>query len=387
MNLFSRTDDSLFGRWWWTVDRGILAAFLGLAALGVIMVAAASPPVAERIGVDPYRFVVRHLTILGPALAIMIAVSLMDIRTLWRTATVVLGVGALALVYVLFAGMEIKGAQRWIALPGFSLQPSEFVKPAFIVVAAWLITRHKEDADFPANLICAGLYLMIAALLLLQPDFGMTLVVTLVLAAQIFIAGMPFRYLIVVGLGGMLLVVCAYFSFAHVQSRIDRFLDPSAGDNYQIEQALDAFRHGGAMGTGPGQGAVKLRIPDAHADFVFAVAGEELGLWGLLLLLGVYAYVVLRGFRLLMNSGDMFAVLAAGGLLVMFGMQALVHMGSNTHLLPTKGMTLPFVSYGGSSLLSTAFAAGMILGLTRRQARSAIARGGLSGLSPRKAGV
>lgn len=379
MKAFSRTDRSVLGRWWWTVDRGMLAALLMLVVVGVALVAAASPPVAERIGAAQFHFVVRHIVFLVPALVIMIGVSMLDTRWIWRTSSVVLGVGVLLMVAVLFTGSEIKGAQRWIPLFGFSLQPSEFVKPAFIVVAAWLIAWQKEKPDFPAwYMMCGVLYAVVVTLLLLQPDFGMTVVVTFVMGVQVFLAGLPFRYMALAGVGGLLMILAAYFAFDHVQSRIDRFLDPASGDNYQIEKALSAFRNGGVIGTGPGQGEVKMTIPDAHADFVFAVAGEELGLVFILILMGIYGFILLRGFQRLAGHERLFAVLAAGGILTMFGLQTFVHMGSNVNILPTKGMTLPFISYGGSSLLASAFAMGIVLALTRRQPRSGIARGGLT---------
>jgi cell division protein FtsW len=274
--------------------------------------------------------------------------------------------------------MEIKGAQRWIHLPGFSLQPSEFAKPAFIVVAAWLIAQQKDKPEFKGSKIVAGVYGALVSLLVLQPDMGMTFVVTASFISVIFLAGLPFRiiFLLLVFTAGA--AVLAYFSLSHVQSRIDRFLDPSSGDTFQIDKSLDAFRNGGVFGTGPGQGTVKLSIPDAHADFIFSVAGEELGLFFIVILVALYGYVLVRGFNRIIDSENMFVILAVGGLLTMFGLQALIHMGSSLHLLPTKGMTLPFISYGGSSLLSMSVAMGMVLALTRRQSRSGIAQGGLS---------
>ncbi len=373
--LFSRADQSILGRWWWTVDRTMLAAFFALIIFGIVLVMAASPPVAERIGLDQYHFIKRHLIMLGPALLLMFSVSFLTPRMVWRLASLVLAGGILAMIVVLFTGMEIKGAQRWIHLPGFSLQPSEFVKPAFAVVAAWFMTFQTERPEFRGNRMAAGVFLCVISLLLLQPDLGMTVVVSCIYGAQIFMAGFPLWIVVVLAVLGLTGLVTAYFVFDHVQSRIDRFLDPSAGDSYQVKKALEAFQEGGLWGAGPGQGTVKLQLPDAHADFIFAVAGEELGLVFVLLLIMLFAFVLLRGFNRLMECDDMFVVLATGGLLVMFGMQALVHMGSSVHLLPAKGMTLPFISYGGSSLLSVSLAMGMVLALTRRRVRSGVAGG------------
>lgn len=378
MSIFTRTDKSLLGRWWWTVDRVTLSVLLIIAVMGVMLVAAASPPVALRIGVDANHFTIRHLIVLVPALIALIGISMLSLQQVWRAALLLFAGSVIAMVMVLFVGEEIKGAQRWIHLPGFSLQPSEFVKPAFIVVASWFIARQKEKANLPGFPIAIGLYGMVVALLLLQPDMGMTFVVSCCFFAVIFLAGLPFRWIVLLGALAIAAAFAAYFGFDHVRSRVDRFLDPASGDTYQITKSLDAFQNGGLFGTGPGQGTVKQTIPDAHADFIFAVAGEELGMFAVILLVALYASVLVRGYNRIMDTDNLFVILASGGLLTMFGLQALVNMGSTLHLMPTKGMTLPFVSYGGSSLLSMGIAMGMLLALTRRQGRSGIARGGLS---------
>lgn len=368
-SLFSRTDQSVLGRWWWTVDRIMLAALLTLAVCGVVLVATAGSPVAERLGLSPSHFIVRHLIVLVPSLIAMLAVSMLNARWVWRLASVVLPAAMAAMVLVLFIGMEIKGARRWIDLPFFSLQPSEFVKPSFTVVSAWFMARQKENPDFPGTGIAAGLFAAVAALLLLQPDLGMTFVLVCIFGAQVFLAGLPLQR--VAALGGIAAagLGASYFIFDHVRSRIDRFVNPAAGDTYQVDKALEAFREGGFAGVGPGQGTIKNSIPDAHADFVFAVVGEEMGLIFAAFLVLVFAFIVLRGLSRAMDSDDIFRVLAAGGLFTMFGLQALIHMGSNVQMLPAKGMTLPLASYGGSSLLAIALAMGMALSLTRREKR------------------
>lgn len=380
MKLFSipRTERSPIAEWWWTVDRVLLTTLMTIIGIGVVLVMAASPPVAERIGVTSMHFIIRHLVTLAPALALMLGLSFLNEKQIWRLSTFVLTGGILAMVMVLFIGTEIKGAQRWLPLPGFSLQPSEFVKPAFAVIAAWLIARQKEQPNFPGNILAGGIFFLVITLLLLQPDLGMTVVVTFIIAAQIFLAGLPFRYMIGFILTGVLGLLLAYYAFDHVHSRINRFLDPASGDNYQVEQSINAFHNGGFIGTGPGQGTVKLRIPDAHADFIFSVGAEEFGLMFVFALIILYGFVIWRGMHHLMNSSNIFAILACGGLLMMFGMQAMVHMGSAMHLLPTKGMTLPFISYGGSSLISMGFTFGIILALTRRTGKASISRMSLS---------
>lgn len=381
MHFLSRANKSIVSEWWWTVDRILLVLFFILMVLGVVLVATASPPVASRIGLGEYHFTLRHLIVLGPSFLIMVAISFLDTKLVWRLSLVLLIGSILASTYVLFFGMEIKGAQRWIHFPGFSLQPSEFVKPAFIVVVSWLIASQKEKQTLPVIRIAGGLYVLIVALLVMQPDMGMTFVITFCFMAIIFTAGLPFRYVAILSLVAVGSLVIAYYNFSHFQSRIDRFLDPSAGDTFQIDQSLQAIRNGGLLGTGPAQGTVKLNLPDAHADFIFSVAAEELGLLFVVFLVALYGYVVLRGFSKLMEQDDFFILLASSGLLVMFGLQAFIHMGSSLHLLPTKGMTLPFISYGGSSLLSTSIAMGILLSLIRRRNRSSIAKGGLTARS------
>ena len=367
MMTFARTDHSILGRWWWTVDRWTLAAVILIAMIGVVLIQAASPAVAERIGLSTFHFIERHLMMLLPALAIMIGVSLLSPRGVRRLAILVLLGAVCGVALTILVGVEIKGATRWLHLPGLSLQPSEFVKPAFAVVAAWLFALHRTQDGFPGIPIVCGLYLLIVSLLLMQPDLGQTFLLTAVFAGQFFLAGLPIllvAVLVVLGVSGL---VAAYFALPHVQSRIDRFLDPGAGDNYQVARAMEAFQNGGLWGTGPGQGTVKMSIPDSHADFIFAVAGEELGLLWCLAIAALFAFVVIRSFARAFSEQSLFVMLAASGLVMQFGLQALINMGSTLHLMPTKGMTLPFISYGGSSLIALGIGMGMLLALTRRR--------------------
>jgi cell division protein FtsW len=363
-----RTDSSIIGRWWWTVDRWLLLALGILVGIGAILILAASPAVAERINLGEFHFIQRHLLMLVPAIVIMLLVSLMTPDAARRLSVVVMLASLLGILATLFVGVEIKGATRWVQLPGLSLQPSEFVKPAFAVVAAWLFAQQGPDSRFPGYVPATALWMLIVWLLLMQPDLGMTVVVTAVWAVQFFVAGLPMILVVIlVGLafGGL---VGSYVLLDHVRSRIDRFLDPASGDNYQVERSMEAFVNGGLFGTGPGEGTVKLYIPDAHADFIFAVAGEEFGLFWCLLIVGLFAFLVIRGFTRATGEKNLFVLLAVAGLVSQFGLQALVNMASTLHLIPTKGMTLPFVSYGGSSLLALGYGMGMVLALTRRHA-------------------
>ncbi len=367
MPTLSRADTSVLGRWWWTVDRWTLLAVATLIGFGYVMMLAASPAVAERIGQARDLFILKQVFFLALAGLIVVAVSLLSPRGVRRVA---LAGGALALLLTaltLVAGVQIKGAQRWIALPGLSLQPSEFLKPCFAVVAAWLIAEGRRGGIRFGSAIAVAVYGVIALLLKSQPDIGMLAVVTGVLAIQLFVAGLNLLVF-----GGLLGVIgagafAAYLLFPHVQSRVTRFLDPASGDNYQVNRALEAFGAGGLLGRGPGEGHVKDVLPDAHADFVFAVAGEEFGLVVCLVILGVFAFIVLRGLLRLLAEGELYVVLAATGLIASFGLQAFVNMASTLHLIPTKGMTLPFISYGGSSAVAVAFGMGLLLALTRRR--------------------
>ena len=364
---FDRTDTSVVARWWWTIDRWTIAAIALLIVFGAMLSLAASPSVADRLGYDSYHFVHRQLLFLPIAIALLIGVSLLSPRGVKRLAAITLGVGVLAVIATLVIGLEVKGARRWITFAGMTLQPSEFIKPCFAVVAAWLFAMRGKNGQHVGRPASILLYGFLTALLLMQPDVGMTVVVSAVWFTQFFLAGLPLIGIGVFVAAGVGAAVSAYFLFPHVASRIDRFIDPASGDSYQIARSMEAFTKGGAFGRGPGEGSVKSVLPDAHTDFIFAVAGEEFGLVACLILVGLFAFVVLRGFGQVIKEADLFILLAATGLLVQFGLQALVNMGSTLRLMPTKGMTLPFISYGGSSLLAIALCIGMLLALTRRR--------------------
>lgn len=365
--LFDRTDTSLFARWWWTIDRWQLAAFGLLILFGGFLVVTASSAVAERIGLNSWHFAARHFMMLVPAMVLMLGLSLLQPRQILLVAMGLFAVSVIALFLTLFFGYEVKGAQRWIRILGFSLQPSEFVKPAFIVLNAWLLAQPGVRGTRRGWLLPPLLLGLVCLLLLSQPDFGMTAVIACIWLGQLFIAGLPIPLVLIGGGAGVCGLVGAYFAFPHVTSRIDRFLNPASGDTYQVERALEAYHAGGLLGVGPGMGTIKDQIPDAHADFIFAVAGEELGLVWCLVLLGLIAFIVLRGFWRSGQGPTLFVALAASGLVIQFAMQALINIGSSLHLVPTKGMTLPFVSYGGSSLIAVGIGMGMLLALTRKR--------------------
>ena len=367
MTTFSRTDTSVMGRWWWTVDRWSLAAIAALMAFGTMLALASSPAVAERIGVDGLYFVKRHLVFLPLAVALIIATSLMTPRQIRRLALIAFAACLLGLGATLLFGTEINGARRWLSIAGLSIQVTEFAKPTFAVVTAWLFAEKVRDAKFPGYTLAVVTFALLVWLTISQPDMGQTAVIGAVWMAQFFLAGLPMWMvvgLIVLGLAGL---AGSYLTLSHVASRIDRFIDPATGDTYQIERSIEAFSNGGLFGQGPGEGTVKNVLPDAHADFVFAVAGEELGLILTLVIVALFAFIVLRGLLRTMGENNLFVLLAVSGLLVQFGLQTLINMASSLQLIPTKGMTLPFISYGGSSLLAIALGIGMVLALTRRR--------------------
>jgi len=366
--MFSRNDNSVLARWWWTVDKWTLACLLAIVVIGVILNIAASPAVAERIGLPTFYFVQRHLILLPVGLGLMVSLSLLSPARINQLAFVGF-LGALALTYLtLWVGFEAKGATRWIYLGGFSLQPSEMLKPLFAVVAAWLLTLKYKSPGFPGYTAAVVVYVLSIIPLILQPDLGMTVLLSGIFGVQFFIAGMP--YLVVLGLVGVGIIglIVAYFALSHVQQRVDAFMNPEGADTYQVSQSLKAFEQGGLFGTGPGEGTVKQAIPDVHADFVFAVAGEEFGFFMCLIIVVLFALVVLSGYARLSRDKDLFTILAVGGILAQFGFQAVINMASTLNLMPTKGMTLPFISYGGSSLLALGIGMGIVLGLTRKKA-------------------
>jgi cell division protein FtsW len=347
-----RTDRSVLGRWWWTVDRWTLVALGVLIAFGALMAFAASPAVASRIRIDSFSLVRHHFALLPVAGAILIGVSLLDTRRVRRLAIVGFLGGIVLLALTLVLGTEIKGATRWVTIAGFSLQPSEFVKPCFAVVAAWMFAAQHGAERVPGNAIAIALYGLVLGLLLLQPDLGMAVVVSATWFAQFFLAGLSLVWVGLLAAIGVAGLVGAYFMFDHVHERVDAFLDPTAGDRYQIDRSLEAFANGGWFGRGPGEGTVKLVLPDAHSDLFIIV---------------VFGFVILRGIARLMNEQNLFVLLAASGLLVSFGLQAAINMASSLSMIPTKGMTLPFISYGGSSLLALSLTMGMLLALTRKR--------------------
>jgi cell division protein FtsW len=363
----SRANKSHIAEWWWTIDRWMVVAILALVALGVVFTLAASPAVANRLSLDSFHFVYRQAVFLVPALLIMFGVSLCDARQVRRVAGLVFFGGLLFMVATLLIGPEIKGATRWLTIGRFSLQPSEFVKPAFVVLVAWMFAEGARTRSVPGVAVAFLLYAMFVSLLVLQPDFGQASLVTLVFGGLFFMVGISWFWIISLGAAGIGGAITAYNMVPHVASRVDRFMDPASGDTYQIDRAMEAVRAGGLLGRGPGEGSVKRILPDAHTDFIFAVAAEEFGVLAGMLIIGLFSFIVIRTLIRALDETDLFIQLAVSGLTLLIGVQALINLSVNLNLMPAKGMTLPFISYGGSSLLSLALATGMLLSLTRRR--------------------
>ena len=377
--MVSRAERSLVGDWWWTIDRVLLAALGILMTTGLVLLMAGGPPVAERLGLSTFHFVSRQVLYLVPAVGLLILVSFLTPRMVRRVALITYLAAMAMVLLALKFGPEIKGAHRWISIMGMGLQPSEFVKPAFVIIAAWAFSEGSRRSDMPGALLALLLLPATIVPLVLQPDFGQTMLITMVWAGMFFVAGLHWFW--VHGLGGLgaFGIFVAYELLPHVRERIERFLNKDSGDTFQVDTALESFRTGGWLGRGPGEGTVKRILPDAHTDFIFAVTAEEFGVIICIAVVCLYGFIVLRGLMLAQRNEDTFCRLAIAGLLMMFGLQAAINMMVNVHLMPAKGMTLPFISYGGSSLLSLALATGFLIALTRRRPRSEMLdRGGLA---------
>ena len=374
--LTPRDGMSAIARWWWSVDHWLLYTTGALILIGIVLSFAASPAAAMRIGIDDTsHFILRQMMFMIPAIALMFAVSFLSPLSARRTGVVVFGAAIVLIVVALLFGPAIKGAHRWVPLGPVSIQPSEFAKAGFVICAAWLMAEGSREKSFPGGLMAMACYGVLAGLLIAQPDYGQWALVTAVWAVMFFIAGWSWIWIITLGCTAAGALWLGYLYAPHIAARIDTFLNPESGDTYQVDKALEAIRGGGAFGHDFGQdpgavAGVKYQLPDSHTDFIFAVAGEEFGFFLCLVILGLYAFFVGRAFLLATRKQSVFIQTAVCGLSAMIGLQAIVNIGVNLRVLPAKGMTLPFISYGGSSLLATGLVIGLILALTRKQPAS-----------------
>jgi cell division protein FtsW len=369
----TRAETGLINNWLWTVDRQLITAISALMVCGLVFGLAASPSVAERLGLSTFHFVHRQALYLIPAIAVMLAVSFLSPRYVRRLALLIFVIGMAMVVATIFTGAEIKGARRWVNLPSplGAIQPSEFVKPAFVIMVAWAFSEGAKRTEMPGTLLAILLLPATIVPLILQPDIGQTMLIAIVWCGLFFLAGLHILWVVGLfglGAGGILL---AYKFVPHVTKRMNRFFDDKGTqDSFQVDAALESFVSGGFFGKGPGEGTVKRYLPDAHTDFIFAVTGEEFGLIVCVGLVALFAFIVLRSFWLAGRTADPFCRFAAVGLAMLFGVQSAINMAVNLHLMPPKGMTLPFVSYGGSSLLSLAIGMGFLIAVTRRRPRA-----------------
>jgi cell division protein FtsW len=363
----SRSSDNIVSKWWWTDDRPLLFSFVLMIVIGVFLAMAATPMVANHIGIDQFHFLKRHLLFIVPSLLVIFVISNMSYTNIRKFALLLFFAALFLTLLTLFFGSEIKGARRWISFLGLSIQPSEFCKPALTILVAWMFSEEHNNSQVNGRAIGAFLYFLVAFLLVLQPDVGMLFVTTAVFGIQLFLNGLPLFFVFASIFAGISGLGLAYLFLPHVTVRVNKFLDPAAGDHYQINRSLEAFSRGGLFGVGPGEGIVKKHLPDAHADFVFSVLGEEFGFFVCVSVVILIGFIVLYGMNRALKEHNMFALLSSVGLLSQFGLQSFINMASSLHLIPTKGMTLPFMSYGGSSMLAISIVVGLILAFNRRR--------------------
>jgi len=368
-NAFSRTDTSRFGVWWWTVDHWLLGATLALIVLGVLFCFGSSPAAASRLHITfPFYFALRQSIFAAAGVGVVLTVSMLSPKMVKRSAFFIYLAAITLMIALFFLGHAAKGATRWVEIGGFTLQPSEFMKPALIVLVAWMFSEAQKGEGVPGVSIAFGLYAVAVALLLVEPDVGQTVLITIAFGAAFWMAGVPMTW--VVALGGMAVagLSSTYFLIDHVRTRVDGFLShDKTGDVHQVARAGRAIAAGGLWGRGPGEGIMKRDVPDMHTDFIYSATAEEYGLWLSLILIALFMFLTLRGLFKSMKLSDPFEQVAAAGLFVLVGMQAFINVAVNLDLIPTKGMTLPFISYGGSSMLAMSLTMGMALALTRRR--------------------
>ncbi len=370
---FSRHDRSAFSEWWWSIDRIIAILMLVLCAIGVVAVFAAGASVADTINMSSRRtFAMKHLFFASTAVGLMLWLSFFTPRAIRRLGVIMFVVGMPLLAATLLVGKGIKGAKRWLYFAGMQVQPSEFLKPAFVLLAAWLMAHAlAPQSRLPGRLLATGAFLCLVSVLLMQPDVGQSMLLTVVWTGMLFMTGAAGLWFVLGGVGGVAGFGLLYLMFAHVRNRIDHFLFADDADiygaGYQINKAQAALYSGGWWGKGPGEGVVKQSVPDAHSDYIFTIVGEEFGLIACGILILCYAVIVQRALAMAARQNNTFITLSVTGLSLLFGMQAFINMAVNVGVLPPKGMTLPFVSYGGSSSLAVGITAGMLLALTRRR--------------------
>ena len=365
MKRLSRLDNSPFAHLWWSIDRPSLAILSLIIVIGAIVLMAAGPTAAARFSnVSEFHFPMRQMMFMVPTVLLMVSIAFLTPLQARRLGVFIFA-GALAvMVLVLLFASEVNGAHRWLYFGSFSLQPSEFAKPGFVIAAAWMLAEGARDPKFPGGAVAIGLYAVFAGLLLMQPDFGQWALVTAVWAVMFFVAGWSWLWIALLGVVGIGALTAGYYLSAHVAARVDGFFKPGANETFQVDRAGETIANGGWFGRGDAS-ALKGALPDAHTDFIFAVAGEEFGFILTVLIVLLFAAFTVRVMSVAAGLKSIFAQCAATGLAALIGFQALINIGVSLRALPAKGMTLPFISYGGSSLLATGLTVGLIFALTR----------------------
>ena len=368
-----RVGEAILPKWWRTIDRGSLFCILILFSIGILLGLAASPPLAAKNGFEAFHYVKRQAVFGGLALLAMVVTSMMTPKLVRRLSVIGFLAAFVSIALLPQFGTDFgKGAVRWYSLGFASIQPSEFLKPGFVVVSAWMLAASQEINGPPGRFWSLVLMMVCCGMLIFQPDFGQACIVFFGWAVMYFVAGAPMALLLALAGLAVAIGVVAYGHSEHFARRIDGFLYPDFDPTSQLGYATNAIREGGILGVGVGEGQVKWSLPDAHTDFIIAVAAEEFGLVMVLIIIALYMSIVVRTLLRLMRERDPFIRLAGTGLACIFGIQAFINLGVAVRLLPAKGMTLPFVSYGGSSLIAGGIAVGMLLAFTRTRAQGEI---------------
>ncbi|MCE2992052.1 MAG: putative lipid II flippase FtsW [Candidatus Jidaibacter sp.] len=353
-------------KWWWALDNISLMLMICIILIGALLIITASPPVAERLKLSSFYFAHRQFVFLLIACFTIFFLSSVSEKTLKRLILLGFFACIAMMITVLFVGEEVKGARRWISVLGVSVQPSEILKPVFIFLTGLILAEKFSRENFPSFSVCTILYALVCVLLILQPDFGMVITYTVVLCGQFFLAGLPIWWIAVAAGAALSGGFIAYNFLPHVARRIDMFISPDISENFQVEKSLESYVSGGVFGRGPGEGVVKTHLPDSHTDFIFAVAGEEFGALFSSCIILVFLAFILRGLYLLYKEQNLFKIYVGGGIIVLFALQTIFNIGVTLHLFPTKGMTLPFISYGGSSIMCYAICFGIFLNFTKK---------------------
>ena len=370
----SRTNTGPVGEWWFTVDRYMLFGIIFLGLSGLFFSLAVSPVEAGHLKANQYYFLIKQSVFLFISVALMVTISILPKEFTRKISLILFASSLLGVLLTLIIGYSSGGASRWISVFGIiTIQPSEFLKPCLIILSAWFFARSKEEKNNKYSLIPGLLFILVATLLMLQPDLGQTILLFITILCLVFVQGFPWVIIAPAGLISMISIIFFYFNFPHFASRLDSWIEIWFGGGSvnskltQTQAAIDAIENGQIFGKGIGESWVKYHLPDAYTDFVFAAIAEENGLIVTMSLMFLYLILIMRGLTRSMNQNNFFNQLASSGLIILFGLQALIHIAVNLSLIPAKGMTLPFISYGGSSLLAMGITMGMFLALTKKQ--------------------